>query len=241
MFDLIWVSGPAIYLLGFYLSRANKNAIVSITDQEVVEETGWKLKNIKNWKKTLKEGDYISVEDKGRSIITIANFRPLSSAKSFPIGRGKNLPYQKERIEQNLSPDLQKLALSDAITLNKQKGSLPLIKDIKEKKLEDHKKTANFILSKILNIQPGFKKPNIEDWANDVRLMIEIDKRTHEQIKSIFSWANNNNFWRSNILSPGKLRLKWDQLDIQRKSKSNDNKFKSQGELNSAYSGKTVI
>jgi len=66
--------------------------------------------------------------------------------------------------------------------------------------------------------------------------MRERDGRTQEGIKSLFTWANENNFWRSNILSPGKLREKWDQLSIQRNSNGNGSGYKTQADLNAAGS-----
>jgi len=163
----------AIYLFGFYLSRSNKNGIVKITDEQIAKETEWELKNIKNWKQKLKKKGYISVEDKGGSVITIAKFRPLSREKSFPIAKGKIFPYPKEGIGKNLSPDLQNISLSNHVTSNKPTSLPSLIKGLKDKKSdikisgisngkkgrkivrqnkysEDDKGTANFILSKIL-------------------------------------------------------------------------------------------
>lgn len=46
--------------------------------------------------------------------------------------------------------------------------------------------------------------------------MRERDKRTRREIAALFAWANADGFWQSNILSPGKLREKWDQLEIRR-------------------------
>jgi hypothetical protein len=32
------------------------------------------------------------------------------------------------------------------------------------------------------------------------------DKRTHYEICELFKWANEDDFWQENILSPSKLR-----------------------------------
>ncbi len=70
-------------------------------------------------------------------------------------------------------------------------------------------------------MNPMTKKPNLDSWANTVRLMREIDKHTNEEIADLFHWANQDDFWHTNILSPEKLRKQWDTLTIQRKSKMN--------------------
>lgn len=58
------------------------------------------------------------------------------------------------------------------------------------------------------------KEPNWTAWANEVRLMVSIDGRTHKQICSLFKRANQDTFWCKNILSPSKLREKWDELSL---------------------------
>lgn len=45
------------------------------------------------------------------------------------------------------------------------------------------------------------KKPNLQSWADDIRKMIEIDKRTENQVRGMIEWSQHNVFWASNILS----------------------------------------
>jgi len=47
-------------------------------------------------------------------------------------------------------------------------------------------------------------------------LMREKDNCTHSEILSLFRFANSDDFWKSNILSPKKLRDKWDVLTIKK-------------------------
>ena len=58
------------------------------------------------------------------------------------------------------------------------------------------------------------REPNWTAWANEIRLMVSRDGRTHKQICSLFKRANQDSFWCKNILSPSKLREKWDELTI---------------------------
>ncbi len=78
----------------------------------------------------------------------------------------------------------------------------------------DDLKAAEWIYSKLLIVNPEHKKPNMDSWANTIRLMRERDNRTHEDICKVFAWANSDSFWSANILSPSKLREKFDQLLI---------------------------
>ncbi len=83
----------------------------------------------------------------------------------------------------------------------------------------------NFIALSIFNgiqsLNPKAKEPDFSKWENIIRLMREQDKRTHEEIESLFHWANKDDFWHQNILSPEKLRKQWDTLVIQRKAQMN--------------------
>jgi hypothetical protein len=61
---------------------------------------------------------------------------------------------------------------------------------------------------------PEAKEPNFQTWANEIRKMINIDKRKPEQIKNMIVWCQNDSFWKGNILSTKKLRDKYDQLKV---------------------------
>jgi len=42
--------------------------------------------------------------------------------------------------------------------------------------------------------------------------MRERDNLTHDEMAKVFTWANSDSFWSSNILSPSKLRKQWNSL-----------------------------
>lgn len=76
--------------------------------------------------------------------------------------------------------------------------------------------TARQIFSGVRVVVPTAKEPSWPEWANDIRLMREQDSRTHHDILDLFQWANKHDFWAANILSPRKLRAKWNTLTAQR-------------------------
>ncbi|SDF80780.1 MULTISPECIES: YdaU family protein [unclassified Duganella] len=103
------------------------------------------------------------------------------------------------------SPDKQAGADLDASKVEK-----------KPKHTPEDEACAQWVFDRIRKSNPDHKPPNIGSWAGDVRLMRERDGRTHREICELFGWAQDDDFWRSNILSPAKLREKWDQLTIKR-------------------------
>jgi hypothetical protein len=84
--------------------------------------------------------------------------------------------------------------------------------------------TANWMFGLIQKLDPGHKKPNLEAWASEIRLTRERDGRTDQEIRDVFGWANTDSFWRTNILSPSKLREKFTQLRLKKESESNGNR-----------------
>lgn len=82
---------------------------------------------------------------------------------------------------------------------------------------EDDMAIAKEIFSGVLELNPKHKPPNMNKWAECVRLMRERDGRTHAEIRALWAWVHRDGFWMKNILSPDKLREKWDRLVIQSK------------------------
>ncbi len=68
-------------------------------------------------------------------------------------------------------------------------------------------------------IEVGGSKPpgdaQRKRWRRDVRLMVEQDGRTLDQIEAAIRWSQQHPFWRSNVLSMGKLREQFDQMRLQ--------------------------
>lgn len=71
---------------------------------------------------------------------------------------------------------------------------------------------AKWMHGLILVVNPTFQDPNFDDWANTIRLMQESNKRDGDHMVKVFSWANSDSFWCSNIQSPKKFRAQFDQL-----------------------------
>ncbi|MGN5653499.1 hypothetical protein [Bacillus sp. Brlt_9] len=132
------------------------------------------------------------------------------------------------------------------------------IRGQKEKEKEKEKKTprhkfetcdtngAKYLFEIIKGNNPKQKEPNFDSWANDFRLMREKDDRELQEIKDVIDWCQADPFWQGNILSPKKLREKFDQLTIQMNSKkgakknaessgSNTNRYSQKGEYDYGF------
>lgn len=87
-----------------------------------------------------------------------------------------------------------------------------------------HLKLAELLYKEILHNNPQHKKPNLESWANDFRLMMEIDKREGKEIQELIFFSQSHDFWYKNILSAGKLREKYDVLILEKNGKQGSKK-----------------
>ena len=63
---------------------------------------------------------------------------------------------------------------------------------------------------------PAFpsKEAQRQRWAKDIDLMLRIDKLDPDDVARTIQWCQQDNFWKSNILSGKKLREKYQQLRI---------------------------
>lgn len=67
----------------------------------------------------------------------------------------------------------------------------------------------------VLLTAPNAKKPNMDSWANEIRLMVQQDKREYEQIDSLIAFVGKDSFWSKVCLSPDNLRRNYDKIEIQ--------------------------
>jgi hypothetical protein len=62
----------------------------------------------------------------------------------------------------------------------------------------------------------GSKRPAIgKRWHDDIRLMIDKDRVAPADVLAAIRWSQAHHFWRSNILSPFKLRKHYEAMRLQ--------------------------
>jgi hypothetical protein len=118
---------------------------------------------------------------------------PESEAADAPIGREPvSLPTSSKKQTPDLAEDSDAyrlaLYLRDAIRAHKSDARVPTT------------------------------RKQLIAWAHVLDLMLREDKRQPHAVEEIIDWATRHQFWQSVILSPGKLREKYDQIDVQRRN-----------------------
>lgn len=86
---------------------------------------------------------------------------------------------------------------------------------------------SEWMLATIRKRLPKFKEPKLDTWADHVRRAREIDKRTLPELREVFAFADGDSFWQANILSPAKLREKFDTLTAKLKGSAHGNQHAS--------------
>lgn len=81
---------------------------------------------------------------------------------------------------------------------------------------EDPNKKLAILLFKKISQNQNIKKPDLDNWANTIRLMIEADKRHGKEVQDMIVWATQDDFWKSVVLSASSLRRNFDKLNAQK-------------------------
>lgn len=76
----------------------------------------------------------------------------------------------------------------------------------------DEIRLGEFFVKEIQANNPNFKQPNLQVWAKDFDLMIRRDNRTPKQIAELIRWCQKDPFQMAVVLSPKKLRARFDEL-----------------------------
>ena len=98
---------------------------------------------------------------------------------------------------------------------------------------------AKYMFDCLKELNPNQKEPNLDSWANEIRLLNEIDKRDGNLINQVWEWARKDSFWQTNILSPAKLRKQFDALLVKstQVNKPNGGGFDMSNALNNMANG----
>jgi len=76
---------------------------------------------------------------------------------------------------------------------------------------------SELLLTCIQENRPNFKfsEAQLQKWSLTFHRMLNIDKRSKEEIADVIEWCQQDDFWYQNILSADKLRKQYDRLFLQ--------------------------
>jgi hypothetical protein len=104
-----------------------------------------------------------------------------------------------------------------------QRGATPAPKPLDEpyketvissEEIVEAERLAN-LLAELIALN-GSKRPLVTDkWIAEIERLMRLDNRSAEQVERCIKWSQQHPFWRTVILSPAKLRAKYDQMRLQ--------------------------
>ena len=76
-------------------------------------------------------------------------------------------------------------------------------------------KLTQLLIDLIAENIPNARVPTearLNEWAAEADRLHRIDGQSWDEIEKVLRWSQRDSFWKQNILSMGKLRQKWNQL-----------------------------
>lgn len=196
-------------LYGEITALCNERGYCWASNQYFAELYKNQTRTIARWIASLRKEEFIYIDNaKGvRKIFLAHKFNPAEIYDEVP----------KQSEPQPEAPSKAKPVKKKATSVKKQ---------LEKKYSESDLFLAELLLQKIIYNFPLFenKKVNIQDWADEIRKLREIDKATDMQITFMITWLHGgeytapgksakkfepHNFWSKNILSASKLRKQW--------------------------------
>lgn len=132
---------------------------------------------------------------------------PVENGTPSPLQKGTDSPKQYHRLPETTSKTTTENSGKSESTSHKSnhkfsKGSIEY-------------RLAMYLFGKIKQNNPEHKKlteSQKQKWADNIRLMIQLDNRSPQKIKNMIDWCQADDFWKQNILSTAKLRKQYDTM-----------------------------
>lgn len=219
-----------------------KRGQVATSYQQLVDDIGDKditVKVVRNAiNKLIKYGFLAKDETRAKAkkglLLTVVNYDLYQTPENYK-GKEAGRESDKEGAKQGQSKGKEgAINNNDNNDLNNDSNNDKENTYSRRKKYDEesvYMKLAKYFVEQIRKNNPNFKEPNYQRWANDIRLMMERDNRTEEQIRYLMWWVQQDDFEMANVLSPAKLRKRFDNLVM---------KVKAERKRRQKFSGKRV-
>lgn len=174
--------------------------------QTLAEETGLTLDQVKRVMKWLVENGYVEtvehrldgITDRTLSIRVITSSAESHSRSAESHFDGAE-SHPQGSAESHSLPSIKKVEVR---TLLSEVETTPVVRTLLDR-LDDHIEANG-------SRRPARNKAN----ADAMRLLLERDKRSVEEIIVVIDWCQADSFWKANILSAATFRKQYDKLRI---------------------------
>lgn len=147
--------------------------------------------------------------------------------------------------ENDINNKTKKILLSDLKKSDVKINYLSLIKEHSEPQIKIALMFQELFLKNIISVGGSIskiKKAKSYVWVDPIRKLVNLDKITAEQFRTVYDFLEKNDFWKPNILSTSKLREKFNELLLNANKEKNKKDGKSTGTTKATAEGiKNII
>lgn len=204
------------FLFDGQLIEVNRGEFITSVRQ-LCERWGWSNTKVNRFLKMLEDDQMlIRKSDSKKTVITIVNYDFYQRCESKET---------TQKRQQNDAEASQKHTNNNDKTMNNNVNNNNPRTSRKKREYadDDPNKKLAILLLKLIRKNQNIKEPDLDKWANTIRLTIESDKRTGREVQDMIVWATSNNFWSGVILSPTSLRKHFDKMAIQKNKRKQQN------------------
>jgi hypothetical protein len=172
-------------------------------------------------------------------IITVVNYDLYQTPSNYESNNeGNDERMTKGQRKKRQGNNINKNDKNVKNDKNEKEYNKKLVDDSTESPIADEKprydvdsvyyQAALYLKNKILSFNPQCKVPkdnpkSMDKWANDIRLILERDKRSKKELATIIDYVfDYDDFWKAQIQSPSGLRKHWDKIQGKMLSKQNN-------------------
>ncbi|MBY3628319.1 GntR family transcriptional regulator [Enterococcus faecium] len=189
------------------------------SEQKLAERWGVSRNTVRKFLSLLVEDDMISIEKSRKNGTTY-------KVNNYAIYQGfsEEKKQQTEQRAEHQKDNELNINKNDKNDKNEKNNNNPRnSRKTREYADDDPNKKLAILLLKLIRKNQNIKEPDLDKWANTIRLTIESDKRTGREVQDMIVWATSNDFWSGVILSPTSLRKHFDKMAIQKNKRKQQN------------------
>ncbi|MCZ1520799.1 hypothetical protein GHA87_11855 [Enterococcus faecium] len=189
-----------------------RDAITSEMNEGVKREHQVNSGSVWRWLKQFEKNGMLNIKSTTKySVISIKNWSLYQSSE------------QQMNIKRTTSEQQVHTNKNDKNDKNDKNNNPRNSRKTREYADDDPNKKLAILLLKLIRKNRSLKEPDLNKWANTIRLTIEADKRTGKEVQDMIVWATNHDFWSTVISSPTSLRKNFDTMVGQKNKRKQQN------------------
>lgn len=187
------------------------HALASELNEGASRDNQVSWRQVWRWVKKFENEEMLTIKSNSKySVISINNWDEYqANDKPVSIGRQSNdKPVSTNKNEKN---DKNEKNLNNNTSKKSKKRIYPD---------DDPNKKLAVALLKLIKKNQNIKDPDLDSWANTIRLTIEADGRTGREVQDMIIWSTQHEFWSGVVLSASSLRRNFDKMMAQKNKKT---------------------